>query len=476
MILCFSFLFTLVSFDVSALSADGSEIVEVRITDVRLPYAEYYPDYDFTIRDSRYTFDPDRVSSDNAVNGCWWVDITDGDVVSPDEPFVKGHTYKLNILLKTNDGYEFRTDNFGTPYFKVYINGNEAVVDDNLTWSKGTCVEYTFAPSDYNMEVETTKLTVTEPVAGARPDFSAKTDRSAVKIGSMDSVHYIEGVAWYDCINNVWLDSSDKFVDGGVYEVNVLIETTGDFYFKTNGNQSAVKVYVNGKGATASYAGKDINHYLLVSYTFGDKKEVVNKVEVRGITEPTLGGTPDFTATPYGNAFYINAVYWTDITTSKTMKATDTFEAGHTYEIEVWIRANDGYKFQTDADGWIDITATVGTKKAEVVLPGSEISAIITRNYSINTSQVVSFVDIGEIDEPVAGATPDITAYCYTKGCNVETVQWFDRTNGSSRLMAENEKFVEGGIYRVVVGVRAEGLTTFVMFDGYNEATAAING
>ena len=94
--------------------------------------------------------------------------------------------------------------------------------------------------------------------------------------------------------------------------------------------------------------------------------------------------------------YYITGVYRTDVTTSKhiNLKETDVFEAGHTYELELWLRANDGYKFKTDSDGWIDITATVGGKEAEVVLPGASNAAIITMSYTLDEQPEIMLGDV----------------------------------------------------------------------------------
>ena len=219
-----------------------------------------------------------------------------------------------------------------------------------------------------------------------------------------------------------------------------------------------------------------VEEIFAIHYEKENLNPAITSVDIIKVDMPIAGHTPDFTVDTASRDYYINALYWTDITASKTMKETDVFEIGHTYELQVWLRTNDGYKFRTDADGYIDITAMIGGKPAEVALIDSEISAIITITYTLNAPEEISFVDIGEIDEPVAGNTPDKTAFCYTQGCNVDSVVWYDRTDGTNRLMDENEKFVEGRKYRVVVGVVAEGPYTFEMFDGYNEATATING
>ena len=480
LVLCFLMLLSVIPFGVSAANSSNANIIhQVSILDVRTPYAEYYPDYDFTLGlPKAYTFDTDRASDASVVNGCWWYDETTKTKVYPDEAFVKGHVYSLIVLLEPCEGYEFQVDNYNTPFIKGYVNGKEAVIDDGLSGRFTACVEYTFPPSDYNMEVETVKLTVTEPETGKRPDFSAKTDRQSVKVTPETAGYHIEGVSWYDYKTHTYLNPSDTFEEDGVYEVNVRIETTGDFYFSTDGNHSDVNVYVNGKKATASYVGKDINHYLLVSFAFGDVYQEISKVEVTNIKAPAEGAHPIFDATARYDAYYVNGVYWTDVTTSNevTLKETDTFKAGHTYELQVWLRTADGYKFRMDKDDYIDIVAYIGEEKAEVALPGSDNSAILVYKYTIPESRVISEVDVINVDTPYAGRTPDFDAFCITRGCNVTSVKWYDVTDGGYTLLDYDDTFVEGRKYRVNVMVETEGNYTFLMVDRYNEAWGYING
>ena len=114
--------------------------------------------------------------------------------------------------------------------------------------------------------------------------------------------------------------------------------------------------------------------------------ETVTTVEVVGLDTPVNGANPDFDLIPAEDSFYINGVYWTDVTDSKnhiSMKENHTFVSGHTYELEVWIRANDEYRFRTDSDDCLDISSLVGGKEAEVVLPGSVMSAELRVTFTV---------------------------------------------------------------------------------------------
>ncbi|MBQ8573203.1 MAG: hypothetical protein IJ451_07045 [Ruminococcus sp.] len=138
-----------------------------------------------------------------------------------------------------------------------------------------------------------------------------------------------------------------------------------------------------------------------IVYSSLKETETVSSVEIKGLNTPAAGDTPDFDLIPADESFYINKVYWTDVTDPKnkaTLNETDIFEEGHTYELEVWIRANEYYQFKLDSDDCIDISAAVDGNKAEVILPGSAISAELTLTYIVPAEPVTT--DATESTEP----------------------------------------------------------------------------
>lgn len=151
--------------------------------------------------------------------------------------------------------------------------------------------------------------------------------------------------------------------------------------------------------------GEEINDVIVIHYEELKLNPPVSSVNVRGIDKPVAGAHPDFTCDET-DEYYQNAVYWTDVTESKTttLKATDVFIEGHTYELEVWLRASDGYKFKTDSDDWIDITATVNGKNAEVI--GDEVAVILTVTYTLDKEE--EFI-LGDVDGDFKVSVMDAT-------------------------------------------------------------------
>ena len=481
LVLCFLMITAMLPTGVfAANSPDVSIIKNVEITGVHTPYVGYRPDYGSHLGSTAYTYDDQMSDDPDVYDSKWWYDETEEQVVSPSDTFELGHVYTFSILLVPTEGYEFRVDNYNTPFISATVNGDIAVVYDDLTGKHQALVEYTFEPCDYNYEIANVEVNVEEPVVGGYPHFDVEILTGGVVKDEINSPFCIESVAWYDCVNQTFLDPSHTFKEDGIYEVNIYLTTSGDYYFATDNHMTNVKAIINGKEGDANTAGKDDRYHIHISrVVYGDIREEVTSVEIKDVTTPAEGDTPDFSVSPVGDAFFINGVYWTDVTDSKNiiyMKETDTFHAGHKYELEVWIRANDGYKFRMNEDGFIDISAYIDSKQAELVMPGADIATIFRVTYTIPKSTVISEVDVINVDVPLEGLIPDMDAFCTTQGCNVSRVQWYDVTEGRGVLMAEDDTFVAGRLYRVVVLVKAEGNHTFLMVDGYNEAIGYING
>ncbi|MBQ3073064.1 MAG: dockerin type I repeat-containing protein [Ruminococcus sp.] len=482
MVLSLLMLLTLVPFSAYAANSEGATIIkEVSISGVATPYAGETPNYESKLGLSdAYTYDDQLADDVDVVEGKWWYDETSKSVVNPDDAFAEGHVYTFAVLLVAKEGYEFRVDNYNTPFIRAYVNGAEATVQEDLTGKKNTMIKYTFEPCEYNYEVATVEVNVAEPVAGGYPTYDVEILTGGVSKDDPESPYYIEGVTWYDCKNQTFLDPSHTFKEDGVYEVNIMLTTIGDYYFATENDKADVKVIINGKEGEAGTAGKNDKYHIHVScVVYGDVRQEVSYVEVTDVTAPVVGATPDFDVKAE-DTFYINGVFWTDITDSKNpvaMKETDAFIADHKYELQVWIRAKDGYKFSTDEDDCVDIAALLGGLQADVAIPGSEIAAELSVIYTPLKGSVVSFVEVIEVNAPVAGETPDYDAFCVTRGCNVSKVEWYDVTEGRGTLMNESDTFEAGGKYEVVVRVEAEGNYVFELDDmGINIAEGTVNG
>ncbi len=183
-------------------------------------------------------------------------------------------------------------------------------------------------------------------------------------------------VNWYICDESEYCGADTKWTHiGDAYGVSSWQPEE-----RPEGNESYLVRVVLTDSKLVEY--EDI---IRINYEALKTAETVETVEIKDINIPKTGENPDFDFTSE-DSFYVNAVYWTDATDPQnrvSMKETDTFEAGHKYELEIWIRANEGYKFKMDSDDCLDISAVVGGKEAEVILPGTEISAELLITFEV---------------------------------------------------------------------------------------------
>ncbi len=191
---------------------------------------------------------------------------------------------------------------------------------------------------------------------------------------------YMCDAAHYDGENTVWSELAD-------FRGCVL-----PFRFDFRPEEETI-LYIR---ALITMDNGDINEdVIIIHYEELKLNPPVTFVDITGVEEVVVGAHPDFDFDDTSE-YYISAVYWKDVTTNDYLKETDVFEAGHTYNLEVWLRSKEGYKFNTDSDGWIDITAAIGSKEAEVVLPGAYNAAIISIEYTAEEKQ--PDILLGDVD------------------------------------------------------------------------------
>ncbi len=215
----------------------------------------------------------------------------------------------------------------------------------------------------------------------------------------IENTDNVKTVSWYMCDEAHYDGENTSWSELGDYQGKVL-----PFRFDFRPEEETL-LYI--RSLITMDDGEKIEDVVAIHYEEFKPNPPISSVEVTGVDEPIIGAHPDFSVDETA-MYYINEVYWTDVTTSEhvNLKETDVFEAGHKYEFEVWLKTHDGYKFKTDSDGWIDITATVGGKDAEVVPPGAEIAAIITVSYTLDEQPEIILGDVdGDKEVSVMDAT-----------------------------------------------------------------------
>ncbi|MBQ4105151.1 MAG: dockerin type I repeat-containing protein [Clostridia bacterium] len=104
------------------------------------------------------------------------------------------------------------------------------------------------------------------------------------------------------------------------------------------------------------------------------------------VDEPVAGHYAEIAFKNQTAGCVVNNMYWYDITDGERvlLKETDTFEAGRTYQVEMWLKANDGFYMNTDKEGCLNVDARINSKPAEVLLAySSEKVAGFTMDFTI---------------------------------------------------------------------------------------------
>ena len=192
---------------------------------------------------------------------------------SSDE-FRAGLAYKVVIWIKLGDGDYFATDIYGDLAAAITVNGKaiSSLKIDGRN-SQGQINEVTIT-CEYGplagREINSVMITgIPTPVEGQMPIYSFTVDSNAY------SYYHTAPVVWWDMTTGKEMDSSDTFIKGHKYQVNIWIQANreGGFTFKVdqNGNPQ-VNVVLNGWAAdtvTTAYE-QDGREVIDIRYTFPD--------------------------------------------------------------------------------------------------------------------------------------------------------------------------------------------------------------
>ena len=385
--------------------ADGGDTIELR----HIAYMYDVPHcnvYGGTFYGKYSNFEVSSYSN-FAKNGCFYptVYVYDGEfyIANPD--------YEYAGFAYCNNGWGQVIVAGGTVFYKCLNKTDEKYIDGvtknliSVDYEGKTGAYYevtlpTMIGNDYLLPVD--RLT-------------AKFAKKEVSYYSTTGNVYIQNKDNIDAINN-YIDTIDVVA---TQEKSPLIWIENNESVKTVSWYFSDEAHFNGENTVwselADYAGrvnpfrfnfrpeKETTLYFRALITFDDETQIedvvkvhyeemklnppITHVDIIGIDEPVAGEHPDFSPILGSSAYYMNLIQWKDVEDRiSTFKETDVFEAGHTYELEIWLRANDGYKFNTDSDDWVDITATVGGKSAEAI--GNEIAVILTVTYTLSDEEI----------------------------------------------------------------------------------------
>lgn len=213
---------------------NDSVIEDIVIDNVTEPVAGEKPVYSASIRGSGYYVDTsvnkyyEEFVGVNAgkkyyyiKNGVSWWDVTVGNWVYEGDAFIPGHRYRVDVRIKTEDGYTFWHDKWYDMLFTASVNGTGAV--GNTSGSYGLVEQTISAEFPCEPQVISTVMVngLEPPRAGETPDY---TMTAAYPNLYCPDPNYAgtNGVIWYDSDGNM-MEPTDTFVQGKQYRVEIKV-------------------------------------------------------------------------------------------------------------------------------------------------------------------------------------------------------------------------------------------------------------
>ncbi len=294
-----------------------------------------------------------------------WLVSDDGvnyNFMTPDDKFVEGKYYKVQVDVHTSLRYSFKLDDkTGNPDILAFVNGYPAKA---IKVYEQMPEEYITILFDFGVcndsLIESIVITdVVEPVAGESPSYKANTFGSGYLIDIESEAYYEEyvgvnagtkyyykknGIRWYDVTEGDYVYENDKFIAGHEYEVwiDVFTEDGYEFLFDNYEDQYATAI-VNGNIGEIQLDGSSLMFKQSVSASFICKQKEVTSLSVLDIEQPVAGRNPDFSLsvelpdvymvdTRYGTNE--SGIYWYD-NEGNVLEPDDEFVEGVKYKVEI---------------------------------------------------------------------------------------------------------------------------------------------
>ena len=318
-------------------------ISKISVSDIEVPKAGNRADYTCNIDGVGYELDTYGID--------WTKNAGYGSELPVKEEFIAGQSYELKIWLIAKEGFSFKTDGLGDVIADVYINGNKGEV--YISDSKRCQIIYVYTVPEEITSVGVTGIT--EPFAGGTADMSGTVTGTGYEIANIE---------WYDSTDGYgnYINNITSFSEGREYTLDIYIATTGNNSFRLDPDYDIpdISASINGKGARVYSEGGRDEAIIFIKY-----KTPVEVVTVTGIDAPVAGAKPDTEAVSTKAGYKITKVEWYDTTKTPHVKlsATDKFEAGHTYTVQITLYAINDFVFLVE-DGYQDISATINGNEA----------------------------------------------------------------------------------------------------------------
>ena len=504
----------LVIFPISVFAAKDMfttyQIDDVTITGIDTPTAG--KTFDFTAEEASQKY--------NIIKVAWREQNGSNYITSTSSTASAGKNYTVYVVLEVaTANHYFNTDSSRRPAVSsVTVNGNTASASNtqdyslfsidaskyehDTTYQKYLVVMYTF-PTVEAAPIESVEFDVPALVPGERVPTTWQASGisiDAINGNANNGQVSVNKVEW-TLQDGTALAGNAVFEYGKKYTLTLTLGTVYGASFATDPNHflaqpgkpfPTVTVKMNGKTATVlptydSYS----NLYVVAACVFDcDTAAQIKTIELTGIDAPVSGKAPDYTFTGgagYENngrndAYYKNGMCWSEVGSSYILSdGTQAFLPGKAYQVDIRIKAKEGYEFATNSYGNVSMTATVNGKNATV--SGNKNEILVTYAFPATGNITISKVGVTDIDAPVTGQSPDYTAVYsnvnygaadYNNKYTKNGISWYNETD--KKTMSTLDKFEEGKTYSVQIMIWTNDGYEFQYKSGSVNVVATVNG
>jgi len=312
-----------------------------------------------------------------------------------DEEYLKRVTVSGGIfetgLMKADNDYG---DQLTAADWETILDYGASYTTDTFTQNGVEITRVEVTPPVLVTHVE---LTAVQPKESERPNYAVTALGEYYQVAGGSS-NYTAYRQWYESADGQsnWrlMQTTDTFQAGYYYKLHADVVTKNKALFPLYDDGTKimpdVSATVNGYTARAIKAyDQDPSYYITVEYDFGMCNDsVIEEITVVDVVEPVPGERPSYTYHILGTGYQMNTaknasydaywanppakwpyikngIGWFDLTEGDWVYDHETFILGHEYQVNVYLKTEDGFTFWHDQ--WLDMlfTATVNGQKAE---------------------------------------------------------------------------------------------------------------
>lgn len=355
-----------------------------------------------------------------------WIDEEGQEV--EDEKFVAGKTYILQLLYQLNNGAVLADG------FTFYINdeqydeyGEGIELSEDRTWAQ---LEITYVVKG---EI-TPEITIT-----ALPEFkegAAIADANVeLKVTGVPEGSVTAETQWQVWEEEEYVVTEGTFSNTKVYRCSVLITAEGDYCFSEDYDVDYPEgMMIGGWGSEKDEDG----NYTIIEIEIGEytKTKVIDKVEVTA-SEVKAENTASVDEIVYWSGeeqvagAQLKSWKWSEESEEESV---DVFESGKNYQLDLELKAKEGYSFANDAELYVN------GKEAGAFSYPCHVEAFASFS-TLPSVEHVEIIDFPEVKEGELAFT-EVTTDCECEDCGL-FVAWYDEEDEE----VAGETFVAGNTY-----------------------------